>query len=145
MGENTVRQIRILASDDWEEAISLHDTIFEDDAPPLRADDITSELWLGCDKQTGDAVAFAVAQLIENICYLHRVGVLPEYRGHNIQCRFIRARVRWARQMGARRVVTYTSLDNEPSARNLQKCGFFLYNAPWKYAGDRVVYWRFEL
>lgn len=145
MSENAVRKIRISASDYWEEAISLHDTIFEDDAPPLRADDITSELWLGYDSQTKEAVAFAVAQLIDDVCYLHRAGVLPEYRGQNIQRRFIRARVRWARQMGARRVVTYTSLDNEPSARNLQKSGFFLYNAPWKYAGDRVAYWRLEL
>lgn len=45
-------------------------------------------------------------------------------RGRGLQKRLIRARVAWARKLGAVSLETYASLDNRASLISLLKCGF---------------------
>lgn len=45
-------------------------------------------------------------------------------RGRGLQKRLIRARVAWARKIGAVSLETYASLDNRASLISLLKCGF---------------------
>lgn len=53
-----------------------------------------------------------------------RCGVLPGHRGRGYQTRLIRARIAWCRRVKARRIETYTSLDNTQSRNNLLAAGF---------------------
>lgn len=68
-------------------------------------------------------------------------GVLPSHRRQGLHRRLIRARVRWAKQMGAARAVTYTMLYNAPSANGLIR-ERFRKSAAWCYAGSDVDYWE---
>ena len=93
---------------------------------------------------TGAAVA--VAGLVRStrftdVVYLHAVGVDEAYRGHHMQRRLIRARVRWARAHGFSHAVTYTLVDNVASSRSLVACGFKPYWPSYPWAGRFVCYW----
>ena len=73
--------------------------------------------------------------------YLCNAAVLPEARGHRLQRRLIRVRLRWAKEQGFTLARTYTLTDNPASARSLIACGFkpFWPDVPW--AGPHVCYW----
>ena len=91
-----------------------------------------------------EAVAFASARESRkepDAVFLSRSGVIPSARGHHLQQRLIRARVRWARKEGFMRAVTYCLLENVPSARNLSHCGFLPYWPKPAWAGK---VWYFE-
>ncbi len=62
-----------------------------------------------------------------NAGYLARCGVLPRFRGHGLQKRLIRLRIRHARAQGWDALVTDTFNDNYASANSLIACGFRLY------------------
>lgn len=96
---------------------------------------------------TGLAVGFASAvyRPASGYVYLGSCWVHADARGHNLQRRFLRARVAWARKQGADRVVTYTVLKNYPSLVNLLACGFKFYTPGRKYVGDDVHYYRLIL
>lgn len=74
----------------------------------------------------GHVVAYAAGYLGEEGLEAHfsQVGVLPAFRGRGLQRRFVRAFLRWAREQGAKRVLSYTSADNWFSLANLGRCGF---------------------
>jgi GNAT superfamily N-acetyltransferase len=93
-----------------------------------------------------ELVGYAGARMLETgAYYLSRAGVTPPYRGHGIQKRLIRCRVRRAWQLFAPRVVTYTVVYNAPSANSLISCGFRVYYPATAWAGDDVIYWRKRL
>lgn len=77
--------------------------------------------------------------------YLCLAGVLPEYRGQGIQRRLIQARLRKARVLGLRRVVTDTIPDNPASINSLVSCGFRAFSpaVPWEVPG--AAYWERRL
>lgn len=76
--------------------------------------------------------------------YFCRAGVLSNYRGQGIQKALIQARLRKAKKVGYRWVITDTR-DNNPSANSLISQGFKIYSPtkPWGY--DDTLYWRLDL
>lgn len=83
-------------------------------------------------------ISLAVSQY--NSGYLCRAGVLPRFRGHGLQARLIRLRLKYAKSQGWSRVITDTHA-NPVSSNNLIRCGFRLYTPtyPWSFAN--ALYW----
>lgn len=82
----------------------------------------------------------AVFLPIEGAVFLSSAGVLPVARGKGLQRRMIATRCRWARQHGARWVVTYAVAGNWPSLTNLLRAGFRVYEPASWWAGRSAVY-----
>jgi len=116
----------IRRTEDVELARELHDQAFAGDEWP--GDD--NEFWIAFDEHQ-KVVGFCSAKFFpETKCaVLTRGAVVSAARGKGLQRRMIRTRVRWARQLGARIVVTYTSISNYPSITNLIREGFHLTGA----------------
>lgn len=77
--------------------------------------------------------------------FLSRVGVFKKFRGHNLQKRMIRVRMRWAKSHGFKHVVTYTAIDNGPSIKSLLDCGLKIFTPEWQWAGKVITYFIGEL
>lgn len=77
----------------------------------------------------------------ENIGFLSRSGVLPNYRGNGLQRRFIRVREMFARKNDLKNIITYTKIHNISSSRSIQKCGYDLYIPEYEYADKDCLYW----
>ncbi|WP_405548218.1 GNAT family N-acetyltransferase [Variovorax paradoxus] len=76
--------------------------------------------------------------------YLSRCGVLKSHRGLRLQPALLRRRLTLAKREGFQAAISTTYL-NTPSANNLIRAGFRLYDpeAPWGALG--TCYWRREL
>ena len=76
--------------------------------------------------------------------YLCRAGVLSCHRGYGIQKRLIRARIRQAKALGWKWLITDTYL-NPASSNSLIACGFKLFepSKPWGATG--TLFWRLKL
>lgn len=61
---------------------------------------------------------------IEGQAWLVRAGVVPAFRGRNLQRKLIASRLRAARKAGVPAVDTYTHATNIASQRSLIACGF---------------------
>jgi GNAT superfamily N-acetyltransferase len=72
--------------------------------------------------------------------FFNRAGVLPAHRGRGLHHRLIEARVRKARSVGWKYVVT-TTYDNNRSANNLIEHGFRLYTPVNEWMCDGTLYW----
>src|SRR5690242_3115340 len=111
-------------TEDIDEARELHARLFPSDE--WVGDD--HEFWIARD-DAGDAVGFcsAIHRPATNCVLLSRAAVTPQARGAGLQRRMIRARVAWARSIGASKVITYVAIKNYESLVNLLKCGFRFY------------------
>ena len=76
--------------------------------------------------------------------YLCRAGVVPSARGLGIQNRLIAVRIRKAKQLGYKWLISDTR-DNPPSSNSLINQGFKLFDPtnPWGYSD--ALYWRKRL
>lgn len=91
-----------------------------------------------------ELVAYAGARVLPSgAWFLSRAGVREAWRGHRLQLRLIRARVRRGRQLACSRIVTYTMPNNAPSMRNLIRGGFMPYEPEVAWSGSGVVYWKY--
>lgn len=77
--------------------------------------------------------------------YFKRAAVDPAHRGRGLQRRFIRIRLKKARQLNFRYVVTETT-NTVYSGNNLIKSGFLMYEPkhPWMEYKE-TIYWRKKL
>ncbi|MBF9235561.1 GNAT family N-acetyltransferase [Microvirga alba] len=73
--------------------------------------------------------------------YMNRAGVVPDHRGHGLQKRLIRVRMRYAKRIGWRWLITDTT-ENPPSANSLIGCGFRAYDPANPWGGRTTTYWR---
>jgi GNAT superfamily N-acetyltransferase len=76
--------------------------------------------------------------------YLCRAGVVPVARGQGLQKQFIRVRIRQAKALGWRWVVTDTT-DNPASANSLIATGFKLFQPTKPWGFKNTLYWRRKL
>jgi N-acetylglutamate synthase-like GNAT family acetyltransferase len=76
--------------------------------------------------------------------YLCRAGVVPDARGQGLQKQFIRVRLRQAKALGWRWVVTDTT-DNLASANSLIATGFKLFQPTKPWGFKNTLYWRKKL
>lgn len=111
--------------------------------PEASAPGPDSACWLVWDG--GRAVGYAAASYLasEQGIYLTQAGVLSCARGHGLQQRLIAAREKWGRKIGATISLTYT-WDNPPSANNLIRQGYLMYDPANPWAGT-VQYWYKKL
>lgn len=88
-------------------------------------------------------VAFACLKVCKGMPYgyLARSGVYGPAQGMGLQKRLIRARERYARQLGLTHMVCDTARDNFASSNSLIRCGYKLYQPiqPWSFAHGN--YW----
>lgn len=108
-------------------------------------DFVGHELWLA-KNDAGKLVGYASLQLVDggSAAFLAKSGVLWEARGHGLQKRFIKARERRAKELGAKRTVTYTSDDNLASINSLIACGYKMYRPTYSWGlpfGKGGLYW----
>jgi GNAT superfamily N-acetyltransferase len=101
--------------------------------------------WL--DEEKGKPVGFAGLKVCgadynRGMGYLSRAGVVAGYRGQGRQRRLIHARVRYARRLGLKEVVTYVVPSNLPSANSLIGAGFKLYGPSERWGGKAALYFR---
>lgn len=90
----------------------------------------------------GWPAGFGVARETGGGWFLARAGVLPEFRGHGLQKKLIRARLRGIKAQGGKVAYTYTMIDNPASAQSLIGCGFRPYIPAWRWVGPNINYWR---
>jgi superfamily I DNA/RNA helicase len=76
--------------------------------------------------------------------YLCRAGVLPEFTGHALQLRLIKARLAQAKKLNWNWCITDTT-NNPASANSLINAGFKLYTPgqPWSF--KNALYWKYKV
>lgn len=133
--------ISLRRTDDLTTVTALHMLTFPGDEFDLKG-----QLWLAHD-ESGTPVGFCAARKLkgENAVFLNRAGVLPCANGQRLQRRMILARLKWAKQIGAKHVITYVLYHNHASIVNLIKSGFRFYEPDYKWAGRDVHYFTRSL
>lgn len=105
----------------------------------------TGHWWITWD---GDVpAAFASIQVVktwDNTYYVERTGVLSKYRGQRIQRKLLRTLERYARKLGAERLIT-TTYHNPASANNMIACRFKTYEPQNPWGAPDTIYWIKEL
>lgn len=99
-------------------------------------------LWVlkDCQKKP---VGFCMATDIgDKIVFLSRAGLLSKARGKGLHLRMIHTRINWAKNNGYHSVITYVSIENVQSSRNLLKAGLEIYRPDYEYAGENYNYFR---
>ena len=97
------------------------------------------EWWVILDE--GEIVAYCGSIYSKGICIFNRAWVKKSHRGQGIQRRMIRTRLKAASTF-CHIAITYTTLDNFPSANNLINCGFRLYLPEYSYGGSDKLYFQ---
>jgi hypothetical protein len=89
----------------------------------------------------GEIVAYCGSIYSKGICIFNRAWVKKSHRGQGIQKRMIKTRLKAASTF-CHIAITYTTLDNFPSANNLIACGFRLYLPEYSYGGSDKLYFQ---
>jgi len=97
------------------------------------------EWWVMLDQ--GEIVAYCGSIYSKGICIFNRAWVKKSHRGLGIQRRMIKTRLKAASTF-CHIAITYTTLDNFPSANNLISCGFRLYLPEYSYGGSDKLYFQ---
>jgi GNAT superfamily N-acetyltransferase len=96
-----------------------------------------------------DGVDIGFAGLVRTVSwidcgYLCRAGVVPTARGQGLQKKLIHVRLRQAKTLGWKWVVTDTT-DNPASANSLISTGFKLFQPTKPWGFKNTLYWRRKL
>lgn len=122
------------------EASSLHRLAGEIFADPS-INPFKGHWWLAW--HDGEAVALAGLDVHRtDEAFLNLCGVMPSHRGQGLQGRLISARVKMARLLGVKTVVTYVYYGNHASANNIFSAGFRLVTPGYRYGGHHVHYFQ---
>lgn len=97
------------------------------------------EWWVMLDE--GEIVSYCGSIYSKGICIFNRAWVKKSHRGQGIQRKMIKARTKAASTF-CHIAITYTTLDNFPSANNLIACGFRLYLPEYSYGGSDKLYFQ---
>ena len=103
-----------------------------------------SGYWWICYDVYGNELGFAglIASVRwANTGYLCRAGVVPSNRGHGIQKKLIRVRIKQAKALGWKWLITDT-YRNPPSSNSLISCGFKLFDPSYLWGVRETLYWR---
>lgn len=98
------------------------------------------EWWVMLDEMSR-IVAYCGSIYSKGICIFNRAWVKKEYRGQGIHLKMIKIRLKSASSFN-KIAITYTTLDNFPSANNLISCGFRLYLPEYSYGGSDKLYFQ---
>jgi GNAT superfamily N-acetyltransferase len=109
--------------------------------------DTTTGFWWAATDASSRDIAFAglvYSSRWSDCGYLCRAGVVPSSRGQGIQKKLIRVRIRQAKAVGMKWLITDT-YNNPASSNSLISCGFKLFDpsVPWGATG--TLYFRLKL
>lgn len=88
-------------------------------------------------------IAYCGCSFVDNICIFVRAWVHIDYRGKGLQKKMIKLRLKSAYDCYI--AITYTTIDNYPSANSLISQGFKLFSPEYAYAGRNMLYFQKEL
>lgn len=110
---------------------------------PMKLKDIRSGFWwFGYkDGELVSYIGFIPSILGPGVLYFKRVGVLEHARGYGLQRRLMQAGERKGRKLGWHTIVTDTT-QNVPSANNIIREGYLLFNPNFPWAFPDTLYWR---
>jgi RimJ/RimL family protein N-acetyltransferase len=101
--------------------------------------------WIAFDEDEIPVAYSSITYYPNGTAFLSRAGVLPGSRGCGLQRRMVYCRERQARNVGYRRIVSYTAKDNIVSGNNLIKCGYKLYIPEYEWGAKGAIYWEKKL
>lgn len=104
--------------------------------------DPAAVVWWVLDGSPG--AGFAGARLTPDgtTCRMTAAWVAPEHRGHGIQLRMLRIRLRFGRSRGCEKAYTYTWIENTASQRSIVRAGFLPVRCVRKNGDSWIVYER---
>ena len=125
----------------WAQLVLMDSLCFGHDAPPLTDN---SGVWWIASHDGAPAGYAAIKPSMSNPedgGYMHRAGVLSEFRGNGLQKTLIKRRLSYAKSQGWDWVVTDTN-NNPASGNSLISCGFKMFSPsnPWSFVSAN--YWR---
>jgi GNAT superfamily N-acetyltransferase len=100
--------------------------------------------WWVIKNTRGRIIAYCGSIYTHGFVIFNRAWVDRKYRGKGIQKSLIKIRLKSAARYG-NTAITYTLIDNFPSANSLISCGFKLYAPEYAYAGKNVLYFQKKL
>jgi GNAT superfamily N-acetyltransferase len=100
---------------------------------------INREWWVILN-DSNKVIAYCGSIYSEGICIYIRAWVRKDNRGKGLQKKLINIRYKAALK-NSHTVITYTTIDNYPSANNLISQGFKLYFPEYAYGGKEMLYW----
>lgn len=100
-------------------------------------------VWWVVFAEDGEAAGFCGVNVFrkENMLFITRTGVSPDYRGWGLQKRMFRVIERFARKHGFDTLISYTITENPVSSNNFIQAGYRLYAPDWAWVGNEVLYW----
>lgn len=116
----------------------------------LPSDDVckihkASDVWIVAKSGKQFAGFGGIRFLYDDVWYLCRAGVLPDFQGQGLQKRLIQARIDAAICYNAKLVITDCTSDNYGSANSLIGAGFKMFKPCYNWALPNSLYWRKDL
>lgn len=128
-------KIQIRQSEDLLTIKKLHKKTLPSDEFPSEY----SNSWIAYDKKK--PIGFCTISLVDKeTLFLSRAGILSDYKGLGLHKRLINVRVRWAKKLGYKKLITYVHPHNIISLRNLLGSKFEVYIPQWEYVGKDFIY-----
>jgi len=107
---------------------------------------LTKGYWYVVFSETGEAVGFGgivPSTRWSDTMYLCRAGVVPTHQGQGLQKRLIRQRIKVAKRLGMRWVITDTN-ENPASANSLIAIGFKMFEPSQPWGLRTALYWKYR-
>lgn len=103
------------------------------------------QLWIVWNEEKSPVGFCSLRPLEEGIAYLNWAGLLDEAKGQGLHKRMIRARESWAKKNNYKQIITYTTVSNIQSARNLLKTKYELFLPEYAWAGENYLYFQKDI
>ena len=145
MGEIT---IRVFEARDLSRILKIEGSSFGRDAWPA---ELFREYASVCPKlflvaaASGRIAAYSIACIRREAAELASIAVLPEYRGHGLATRLLKATFRRARRQGATSIWLMVRSDNETAVDLYRKLGFVHTSSVRRYYEDGSLGWRMRV
>jgi GNAT superfamily N-acetyltransferase len=129
-------QVSIRQTAEKDLIVKLNDKIFPNDSLKICSKTVCWFVYFD-----GEIGGFCTGKLIsKDTFYMTRAGILDKFRGKGVQKKMINVRVRYAKKIGCKNIITYVKMWNIRSFVNLIRCKFIPYIPEYKYADDESVY-----
>jgi GNAT superfamily N-acetyltransferase len=123
---------------------NLDKICFPEDLLPLLG--LPKYSWWFAYDENKEVIGYASACKMGDSYFLARVGVSPDKRGQGIQKMLIEKRIEAGKMLGLKQIVTYTSINNNYSIKNLKECVFEEWiDAPKKIKEEGFTLWSFKV
>jgi GNAT superfamily N-acetyltransferase len=114
--------------------------------PGCQRDQPQDTYWWFVYSDDNDIVGYAGLRFLdkEKYGYFSRAGILEKHRLKGLHKRLIVTRIKLAKRMKWKGVITYVATHNDASMNSLVSRGFRMYTPEWKWAGTEFLYLKKE-